>query len=174
MTDNRTASLAATRGLRVGAGPCTPGEDNQSPVLLGQRIRVLGAVAPQRRLLRDPTPHGRPRKAVTADIDPVFVSHMEVLDALLASAHERLLYRLSRLRMRRGQAHRFIVAAAGRLLRAAQLSGATYGRSMVPALLDDVPLDELAARTRMTVELAMGGLQVVLPELEKALLRLRR
>ena len=148
------------------------------PAVSTPRARVLGAVAPQHRLLRGPTAHAQRRSAADSAPAPAveahFVSNMEILDALLAAAHDRLLNRLSRLGMRRGQAQRFVVTAAGRLLRAAQHRGNIAEGRLATNAVESVAVRELAIRTRVSDAQAEQGLQVVLAELTAVLADMRR
>ena len=129
-------------------------------------------------MLRGPTTRPKsadaPASAASLLSDQQFVSNMEVLDALLADARDQLLGRLARLGLRRGQGQRFVVAAAGRLLRAAhRLDDLTDSRRAGEAARR-VELTELAARTRVSVEQAERGLQIVLAELTTTLAGIRR
>ena len=163
-SDRADPTAAAPRGE-------TPPARSRSP-----RARVLGAVAPQRRILRGPVAH-QPRRAASVpseEREAGFISNLEVLDALLAAADDSLVARMSRLGMRRRQAHRFIIAATGRMLRAAQRSSGGRELRVVPALLDELDVAELASRTRVAPRLVSGGLAILLPELAALVTRLRR
>lgn len=164
--------------------PSAPSAPSVAPMVLVparaapvRRVRVLGEVAPQRRLLRGPTTspltEGATVKTPAASVEQRFVSNMEVLDTLLARAHDRLMSRLSRLGLRRGQAQRFVVAATGRLLRAAQHVSDLADFQLAAEVAGAVSLGELAARAGVSGEQAERGLQVVLTELTAVLVNTR-
>ena len=179
MMSNRTVSNTPRHAPPVVLDARVIGGGALAPVAPPRRPRVLGAVAPQHRLLRGPTSrpprNGTPDAVTTSPArEQRFLSNMEVLDALLAGAHERLINRLSRLGMRRGQAQRFVVAAAGRLLRASQRAGELPGEHIAACVVDAVSVPELAAHARVSDEQAERGLQVVFSELSTLLAALRR
>ena len=71
--------------------------------------------------------------------------------------------------MRRRQAHRFVVAATGRLLRLAQQRAGAGRMRIAPELLAQVDQAEIAARTRVTPAQVAAGLNILLPELSALL-----
>ena len=163
-------------GKRAASKPARPRGDATAERTRAPRARVLGAVAPQRRILRGPVACQQ-RSAAESPGEPHetrFVANLEVLDALLASADDSLVARMSRLGMRRRQAHRFIIAATGRLLRVAQRASRGRELRIGPPLLEEVDVAELSSRTRVAPRLVSGGLAILLPELAALVARLRR